>query len=559
MRDGIKLNATVYRPAGQEGRLPVLITLTHYIADSYHDRAMYFARNGYVFALVDCRGRGNSEGVFRSNEQEAKDGFDTVEWLARQPWSDGQVAMWGGSYAGDDQWATLKEFPPHLKTIVPAAAAFAAVDFPFWRNIWYAFDVQWFTYVAGVTGNANLFQDSSFWIDKFRRLYLNHLPFVQLDTLAGGPSAGFQEWLKHPIPDAYWDAMVPTDADFAKVDLPILTITGHYDDDQPGAMEYYRRHMRLGSSPARDKHYLLMGPWDHSGTRTPRKEVGGLTFGDASLVDLNAIHKAWYDWIMKGGPKPEFLKKRVTYYVAGAEEWRYADTLEEVTASMKALYLSSREGQANDVYHSGTLGDVAPQDSSPDRYTYDPLDTRPAELEREEIKNWITDTRYALNLFGNGLVYHSEPLAEATDLCGYVRFVAWMSLDVPDTDFRVDLYEIKSDGTSLRLTQDLMRARYRESLRQERHVRPGVVERYEFSGFPLLLQAHRQGKQAAPCADLPQLHFPPEKLQRWGCGGAGVGEGRAYGPRDALPRCLAPELPGDPHRALNGNSPRNVA
>jgi hypothetical protein len=495
MRDGIKLNATVYRPSGQEGRLPVLFTLTPYIADSYHDRAMYFARNGYVFALVDCRGRGNSEGVFRSNEQEAKDGFDTVEWLARQPWSDGKVAMWGGSYAGDAQWATLKEFPPHLKTIVPAAAAFAAVDFPFWRNIWYAFDVQWFTYVAGVTGNANLFQDSSFWIDKFRRLYLNHLPFAQLDTLTGGPSASFQEWLKHPIPDAYWDAMVPTDADFARMDLPILTITGHYDDDQPGAMEYYRRHMRLSSDPARGKHYLLMGPWDHSGTRTPKKEVGGLTFGDASLVDLNAIHKAWYDWTMKGGPNPEFLKKRVTYYVAGAEEWRYADTLKEVTASRKALYLSSREGQANDVYHSGTLGEDAPLDSEPDRYTYDPLDTRPAELEREEIRNWITDARYALNLFDNGLVYHSEPFAEAAELCGHVRLVAWLSLDVPDTDFRVDLYEIKSDGTSIRLTQDLMRARYRESLRKERLVRPGVVERYEFSGFPFFCRRIAKGSR----------------------------------------------------------------
>jgi uncharacterized protein len=507
MRDGVRLNATLYRPAAAEGRVPVIFTLTPYIADSYHDRAVYFARRGYAFALVDCRGRGNSEGVFRSNENEAKDGYDTVEWLARQPWCDGQVAMWGGSYAGDDQWATLKEFPPHLKTIVPAAAAFAGVDFPFWKNVWYAYDVQWFTYVAGVTGNTNLFQDSSFWIEKFRRLYLNHLPFAQLDTLAGAPSANFQEWLKHPAPDAYWDAIVPTDGQFAKMDLPILTITGHYDDDQPGAMEYYRKHMAFGTPAARERHLLLMGPWDHPGTRTPKKEVGGLTFGDASLLDLNALHGAWYGWTMRGGPRPEFLKKRVTYYVAGAEVWKYADTLEEITASRSVLYLGSREGQANDAVHSGTLGPALPGQQAPDRYIYDPLDTRPAELEREEIRNWITDPRYALNLFGNGLVYHTEPFEQAREVCGNVRLVVWMALDVPDTDFRADLYEITSEGQSIRLAQDLLRARHRESLRQEKPVRPGAVERYEFSGFPFFCRRIAPGSRLRLVLSCPNSIF----------------------------------------------------
>src|SRR6266568_581700 len=113
MRDGVHLNATVFKPRSQDRPLPVVFTLTPYNSDTYYPRARYFAQNGYVFALVDVRGRGNSEGAFLPFENEGRDGYDTVEWLARQPWCDGKVAMWGGSYAGYDQWATLQNFPPH--------------------------------------------------------------------------------------------------------------------------------------------------------------------------------------------------------------------------------------------------------------------------------------------------------------------------------------------------------------------------------------------------------------------------------------------------------------
>src|SRR5262245_2216924 len=131
MRDGVELAATLYRPAHQKEPLPVVFTLTPYIGDTYHPRAMYFARHGYVFALVDVRGRGSSGGAFDPFAQEARDGHDAVEWLARQSWSNGKVAMWGGSYAGYDQLATAKERPPHLATIVPAASAHPGVDFPY--------------------------------------------------------------------------------------------------------------------------------------------------------------------------------------------------------------------------------------------------------------------------------------------------------------------------------------------------------------------------------------------------------------------------------------------
>lgn len=163
MRDGAKLNATIFASHGQKEPQPVIFTFTPYIGDSYTDRALYFAKHGYVYALVDVRGRGNSGGEFEPFANESRDGYDVVEWFAKQPYCNGKVTMWGGSYAGFDQWTVLKEFPPHLATIVPAAAAHPGVDFPFQYNIFGTYEMQWLTFTSGVTGNSNLFGSSSFW------------------------------------------------------------------------------------------------------------------------------------------------------------------------------------------------------------------------------------------------------------------------------------------------------------------------------------------------------------------------------------------------------------
>jgi putative CocE/NonD family hydrolase len=495
LRDGVKLNATVYRPQGVKKALPVIFTLTPYIADSYHDRAMYFAEHGYPFVLVDARGRGNSGGRFEPFANEGRDGHDVVEWLARQPWCNGKVAMWGGSYAGSDQWATLKEFPPHLATIVPAAAAHPSIDFPASGGIFMSYLTRWLAFTSGAALNQKLFQDENFWIQKYRQAYLEFQPFRKLDALTGVPSEIFQKWVAHRTPDDYWNAMVPTQKDYAKIDLPILTITGHYDDDQAGAMEFYRRHMRHGSARGRARHYLIVGPWDHLGTRTPKEEVGGVHFGKASVVDLNGLHKEWYDWTLAGGKKPAFLKDRVAYYVAGAGQWKYAASLDAIPAKARKFYLNSAGGRANDVFHSGTLGTNKPGQAPPDKYVYDPLDVRPAELEREEVKDYVIDQRAVLSLSDNGLVYHSEPFARATEVTGYVKFVAWMALDVPDTDFQVTVYEIKRDGTSIALTEDRLRARYRRSPRKEVLVKPGEINRYEFKGFTFFSRRLAEGSR----------------------------------------------------------------
>jgi uncharacterized protein len=483
MRDGVKLNATVYRPHQQKDPLPVIFELTPYISDSYHARAYYFAKHGYVFALVDVRGRGNSEGKFDPFFQEPQDGYDTVEWLAKQPWSNGKVTMWGGSYAGFDQWLTLREAPPHLATIVPAAAAHVGIDFPMFHNVATSYIMQWLTFTSGDTGNQNLFGEDSFWREKFGEMYYQHRPFHDLDQIVGNTSTKFQEWVQHPEVDAYMKRADISSEQYRKINVPILTITGSYDGDQAGALTYYQDHMKYGSEDAKARHYLIIGPWDHAGTRTPKKEVGGLTFGDASMLDLNKLHTDWYDWTLKNGSKPEFLKKRVAYYVMGADVWKYADSLDTVAGEKRTFYLDSQEGSANDAFHSGTLNDKKPVSSKPDHYIYDPLDVKPGDLENEDIPNSLTDQRSALNLYGEGVVYQSEPFAEPTEISGWVKLVMWISMDVPDTDFSPSLYEIMPDGTSVQLTMDVMRARYRDSLSQAKPVTPGKIERYEFSGF----------------------------------------------------------------------------
>ena len=495
LRDGVHLNATIYRPHEQKDSLPLIFTLTPYIGDSYLDRATYFSQNGYVYALVDVRGRGNSEGRFEPFANEGRDGYDIVEWLAKQTWCNGKVAMWGGSYAGFDQWSTLKEFPPHLTTIVPAAAAHPAVDFPFFHGIFTSYVIQWLTFTSGVTGNTNTFGNSEFWRSKFTDLYLKHLPFQELDGVVGDATTVFRKWLDHPTADTYWNAMAPTPEDYKKIGIPILTITGHYDGDQVGAMTYYRHHMQYGTESAKARHYLIVGPWDHAGTRTPRKEVGGLAFGEASMLDLNHLHKQWYDWTMKNGSKPDFLKDRIAYFVPGAEVWKYANSLEALSPAIHKLYLSSRGGRANDVFESGQMSSSDPVQQQPDHYVYDPLDVRPAALEQRNVPNSLTDQTGVLNLFGNGLIYHSDAFPADTEITGYVKFVAWISMDVPDTDFAVELDEIKPDGTSVQLTSDMLRARYRDSLEKEKLAKPGEINRYEFNGFTFFSRKVAKGSR----------------------------------------------------------------
>lgn len=510
LRDGIRLNATLYPAPADTAQAACVFTLTPYVSQSYHDRGRYFSDHGYTFLTVDVRGRGNSEGRFTPLVQEVDDVRDVVEWLAKQPYCDGKVSMWGGSYAGYDQWLAAKWRSPHLRGIVPVASPWPGVDFPADSNIFLNYDVMWLTLTSGHTAQDNFFSDLPYWDDRMAKWNALQRPFAGLDADFGNPSAVFQEWLKHPAQDAYWDRFVPSEQDFAAIDLPILTIAGQYDWGTIGALDYYKAHMRLAPAAARAKHYLIIGPWEHAGTRTPRAQLGGLTFGPKSLLDLNALHKDWYDWTLKGGSRPEFLKAHVAYYMLGkgAEEWRYAETLDALTAEQRAYYLGSEQGRANDVFASGRLDTASPAAATapPDSYVYDPLRVE-VEDRFYDYDFLTTQTRAMQSHDRQLLIYHSAPFAEDTEIAGFFRFKAWLSLDQLDTDLMAWIYEIRPDGSSIFLGLDPLRARYRESPRKAQLVKPGAVDAYEFDQFPFVARRLEKGSRLRLI-----LSAPPRKL-----------------------------------------------
>jgi uncharacterized protein len=233
----------------------------------------------------------------------------------------------------------------------------------------------------------------------------------------------------------------------------------------------------------------VIGPWDHPGTRSPTAEVDGVKFGLAAVLDLNDLHRQWYDWTMKKSPKPAFLQKQIAYYLlvpgnSGTNgEWRYADSLADFTAAACNYYLGSKDGDANGVFHSGTLKET-PSKGGADRFTYDPLATNRGEsLEAPGAvsKAPMLDQHYALSIGEDGLVYHTAPLAREAELIGCPNVRLWVSLDTPDTDLEADLYEIQPDGTSIQLWVDMRRLRYRESAAEGKLVKPGEIVACDFA------------------------------------------------------------------------------
>jgi uncharacterized protein len=475
LRDGVRLDATLYLPEAQEQPAPALFTLTPYIAQSYHDQGMRFASYGYPFLAIDVRGRGNSQGEFFPNRNEGPDGYDIVEWLARQPYCDGKVAMWGGSYAGHAQWNTARHLPPHLATIAPVASPYLGLDFPFPNNIGANYVLQWLTLVSGSTSQEKIFADQAFWNQQFRRW--------------------LERGVAHPEQDDFWAAFNPTPDQYRQIELPILTITGIYDGDQRGALKHYREHLRHASAEARKRHYLIIGPWDHAGTRAPKTEFAGVKVGPQSLLDLAELHRQWYAWTMRGGARPPFLRDNVCYYVMGADCWRYAETLESVTRRRLPLLLAS-DCNPTDIVHSGELVlQSTAACGGPDSYVYDPRDVSLAGLESEIDPEDRSDQRLLHATRGSQLFYHSQPLAEDTEVSGFFALTLWLSIDQPDTDFRASVYEVSVNGSSLMLSSDMVRARYRESLRFERLIRTGEPLRYEFRNFTFVARRIPRGSR----------------------------------------------------------------
>ena len=483
MRDGTLLNATLYRPYGETKPLPVIFMFTPYPDDTSHPSASYFARRGFVYAYVDVRGRGDSEGDFVPFERDAQDGYDVVEWLAKQSWSNGKVAMFGGSYAGGDQWQVAGAHPPHLVAIAPVASVRYGVDFPMAHNIMGAYDEQWLTLTTGHPFHGSTFTNGGLWNDIFTRMYKQGKAFSTLDVEAGNPNASFHTWVKHPEFDDYWRGLSPTREQIAKIDMPKLVITGARDGDQGGTLSFYKDVVENNGGKQPADYFLVVGPWDHGGTRDPKPDVGDEHFGPASVLDVLRLHTEWYRWAMAGGPKPAFFEKNVAYYVTGqgAECWKFADSLKDATTHSQTLYFNAAGG-ADGLYRSGALQPDA-KGALGAAWISDPSDLSSADAKPSPPGD---------DLHGDGLVFHTAPFAEDTEIDGRIALDLSLAIDGPDADVSYDLFLITPDGKAHELDGGAFRARYRTSLEHAELVKPGEVNRYRLDdGQWFATRAHK--------------------------------------------------------------------
>lgn len=496
LRDGVELSSDVYFPEGgvEGGPYPLVLMRTPYgnqgaVPVLY---ARYLSDRGFVVALQDVRGRHDSDGTFYPFNDEGPDGYDSIEWFAEQEWCTGKVGMMGGSYVGWVQWIAARERPPHLSTIVSTAAAGKwQEELPYHNGMIYLPLLGWLNTVSG-----RLWNDSGpiDWQTVYRTL-----PLRRLDKAIGRDMPVLHDWLDHPLFDEYWKAVRLTADDFAGIDLPVLHITGWYDGDQPGTLFFYdgmRAH-----SPAAERQHLLVGPWDHAGTRTPSRTTGGVDFGEDAVVDVLAAHARWFDRWLKDDDNGQDRDHRARYFATGSNVWRTGDAWPPA-GTPTPYYLRGE----------GALRPEAPAADEPaDSYRYDPDDpvivatdwnfyATPPQVHADAP----LDRRY-VERRADVLVYTSDELTADLDVAGKARVTLFASSDCPDTDWVVLLTDVAPSGASTQLAQGAMRARFRESLEREVLMTPGQV--YEFT-FEMGAMTHTFTRGHRIRVDVTSSYFP---------------------------------------------------
>jgi len=474
MRDGVKLAADIWLPEAP-GRYPVLLARTPYMKTGLglNQWASYFAQRGYVFVIQDTRGRGDSEGRFDFFFPEGKDGYDTIEWLATQSWSNERVGTIGLSYLGTVQWLAAREHPPHLACMAPTAAAGRWFEeLPYMGGAFVqGFALQWLNQVSGRAEQSPNGATAD-WEKVYR-----HRPLLTADSVFGRRIPMYREWLTHRTYDAYWNRLRFTAKDFAAIRIPTLTTTGWFDGDQPGAMFYWRGLM--SSAPQRDQHFLIAGPWRHTETfRGGSVKVGDSEFSAESVIDMKAVHLAFFDWCLKKD-SARFDAPQARFYVTGANVWRTAITYPPPNAAPRTLYLTSG-GKANTSSGDGKLAWES-SDSPPDRFVFDPKNPVP-----EEEESWGLDRR-SLQKRSDVLVYTSDVLVEPLEVIGSVVVNLQAASDARDTDFTAALSDVLPDGRALSLGPivGIKRARYRNGFTSEQLLTPGKVENFRIELFDI--------------------------------------------------------------------------
>lgn len=468
MRDGVELALDLLVP-DLPGPLPVILTRTPYNKVSLHQLPMChrFAQHGYIVAMNDCRGRFNSDGVWRPYFDERDDGHDTVEWIAAQPWCNGTVGMFGGSYSGQTAWFAASGRPPHLKAIV----AMCSPPGSLWRNepmFSGCFLVPTAEWMVSLGTRAFQIADLGNVMTR-QQPYFEALPFANAAKVARTRSAWWDEMMEHPTYDAFWKQGAYDN--HAQIDVAALNFTGWWDLNFPGAPLNYEG---MQKGPAASKQKLIIGPWPH--IANVKRQLSGLDFGEHAVIELEDYLVRFFDHWLKEDRNGLDEEKPVYVFVTGANEWRAADQWPLPGTQQVPFYFHS-DGHANSLLGDGTLSRDPPQAEPADAYRYDPADPGKTfwDLHGGPIDDRETTQRE------DCLCYTSAPIEEPFDVVGWVTCRLYASSSARDTDWHVRLVDVHPDGSARFLCRGALRARFRNSFERPELLEPGKPTLFEFT------------------------------------------------------------------------------
>ena len=466
MRDGVELSADIYRP-NAPGRFPVILSRTPYTKTSSSSLriARYFVSHGYVFITMDVRGRGDSDGQFVPYVNDGRDGYDAIEWSAAQEWSTGKVGTIGGSYNGAIQWLTAVQQPPHLAAMIPMVTpSDPFVEWPTGQPL--PASISWFHYTAGrVLQNMEA-------VD-WNKLYW-HLPLITMDEAMGRPNQHWNEEVEHSKLDSWWEPHRYQNK-FERVRVPVLGISGWYDDEQVGTPLNFIGMTTRGDEQVRRSQKVLMGPWPHAVNSSTK--IGTIEFGPTAVIDMNAYWLRWFDYWLKGIDNRVMKEPPVRIFVMGENVWRDENEWPIARTRWTKYYLHSN-GRANTLSGDGTLSTVEPGSEPADKYSYDPAKPVPFITDPSFAQIGGPDDYRQIEQREDVLVYTSEPLAESIEVCGPIRVTLSGASSARDTDFMAKLIDVWPNGFAQRLTDGMVRARFREGMDKPSLIEPERIYTY---------------------------------------------------------------------------------
>lgn len=459
MRDGIKLATDVWFPVGVTEKLPAILVRTPYKKDGHP--TVRFALYGYIVVVQDVRGKFGSEGIFTYLADDANDGYDTISWIVKQPWSNGLVGTYGCSYPGENQILLAKKKHPHHTTMILEAAGGAIGS----ANQSYRYMGLYEGGVFALAGGFNHFMNY-FAKDKNdrgskrmeRKKVLRSLPLIDMIKRGGGPKTDWEDIVSHDLADPWWDKIgYITDKD--RFDTPALHINSWFDYGVAESLHFFNlMQQNAESARGRDNQRIIIFPTTHCdyGDVSEHTKVGNMNLGDARKGHFKAC-LLWFDHWLKGIQNEVREMPRVQLYVMGRNEWREEKEWPLKRTTYTPLYLwSDAKGEKTVGDGVGGLSFSIPEKGTAQSYTYDPNDPGPSYKWPGAIDTSKIETRSDI------LVYTTPPLDMGLEITGLVRAILFVSADVKDTDFMVKLLDVAPDGSVYNIVQGAIRARYRE-------------------------------------------------------------------------------------------------